>query len=175
VDADEAVFAALERYPGAVIAALNGHAMGGGFELALACDIRLAAESATLAGVGVAVGLVVSTARLARLCGEVVARDLLLTGRPVRAAEALGLGLVSRVVPDASLREEAVGWARTVAERAPLSVQAVKDTLRHCARQPLEESIEYERDHFARLQGTSDHKEALRAFFEKRPPRFVGA
>ena len=115
--ADEAVFAALADYPGATIAAVNGHAYGGGLELALACDVRIAARSARLAGVGASVGLVVSTARLARVAGEAVAKDLLLTARAVDAEEALALGLVSRVVEDDALLTEARTWADTVASR----------------------------------------------------------
>jgi len=132
LDADEAVFTALAEFPGATIAAVNGYAYGGGFELALACDLRLTARSARLAGVGVTIGLTVSTARLARIAGEAVALDLLLTGRAVAADEALTLGLVSAVVDDGELSE----WAR--------------------------------------LQRTRDHREALEAFFAKRPPVFTG-
>jgi enoyl-CoA hydratase len=175
LDADEALFSALSDYPGGVVAAVNGHAYGGGFELALACDIRIAAVSARLAGVGITIGLTVSTARLPRLVGEAVAKDLLLTGRPVSAEEALVLGLVSAVVPDDALMSEARTWAETIASRAPLSVQANKAGLRHCARRPLDEAVAYERDEWARLQRTRDHVEALHAFFEKRAPNFTGA
>ena len=165
LDADEAVFSALAAFPGATIAAVNGYAYGGGFELALACDIRVAARSARLAGVGVTIGLTVSTARLARVGGEAVALDLLLTGRPVDAEEALGFGLVSAVVDDAALAGEARRWAELVASRAPLSVRANKVGLRHCARLPLAEAVAYERGEWARLQRTRDHREALEAFF----------
>jgi enoyl-CoA hydratase len=175
LDADEALFSALSEYPGGVVAAVNGHAYGGGFELALACDIRIAAASAHLAGVGITIGLTVSTARLPRLVGEAVAKDLLLTGRPVSAEEALGLGLVTAVVADDALMTEARTWAATIASRAPLSVQANKVGLRRCARQPLDEAVAYERDEWARLQRTRDHVEALHAFFEKRAPNFTGA
>jgi enoyl-CoA hydratase len=174
LDADEAVFAALADFPGVTIAAVNGYAYGGGFELALACDIRVAARSARLAGVGVTFGLAVSTARLARVAGEAVALDLLLTGRAVDAGEALALGLVSAVVDDAALAAEARRWAEMVASRAPLSVRANKVALRHCARLPLAEAVAYERGEWARLQRTRDHKEALEAFFAKRPPVFTG-
>ena len=174
LDADEAVFSALAAFPGATIAAVNGYAYGGGFELALACDIRVAARSARLAGVGVTIGLTVSTARLARVGGEAVALDLLLAGRPVDADEALGLGLVSAVVDDEALAGEARRWAELVASRAPLSVRANKVGLRHCARLPLAEAVAYERGEWARLQRTRDHREALEAFFAKRPPVFTG-
>ena len=174
LDADEAVFAALADFPGATIAAVNGHAYGGGFELALACDIRVAARSATLAGVGVKLGLTVSTARLTRVAGEAVALDLLLTGRAVRADEAHALGLVSAVVDDGELPAEARRWADVVASRAPLSVRANKVGLRHCVRLPLADAVAYERGEWARLQRTRDHKEALEAFFAKRPPVFTG-
>jgi len=172
-EADEAVFAALAEYPGGVIAAVNGYAYGGGFELALACDVRLAARSAKLAGVGVTIGLVVSSARLSRLAGEAVAKDLLLSGRPVSAAEALDLGLVSRVVDDDALAAEAREWAATIASRAPLSVRANKVALRHCDGMKTGDAVVYERSEWARLQRTADHVEALRAFFEKRPPEFT--
>jgi enoyl-CoA hydratase len=175
LDADEAVFAALETYPGATIAAVNGYAYGGGFELALACDIRVAARSARLAGVGVTIGLTVSSARLSRIAGEAVALDLLLTGRPVAAEEAMALGVVAGVVDDGELAAEARRWAEVVASRAPLSVQANKVGLRRCARWPLAEAMRYERSEWARLQRTRDHREALEAFFAKRPPVFTGA
>ncbi len=175
LEADEALFSALAEYPGGVVAAVNGHAYGGGFELALACDIRIAAASAQLAGVGITIGLTVSTARLPRLVGEAVAKDLLLTGRPVAADEALALGLVSAVVPDEALMTEVLTWAETIASRAPLSVLANKVALRHCVRRPLDEAVAYERGEWARLQRTRDHVEALHAFFEKRAPNFTGA
>ena len=175
LDADEAVFAALADFPGAVIAAVNGYAYGGGFELALACDIRVAARTAKLAGVGVTIGLTVSTARLARLAGEAVALDLLLTGRAITADEALTLGLVSAVTDPEALGAEARRWADVVASRAPLSVRANKGGLRHCARLPIVEAVTYERSEWARLQRTRDHKEALEAFFAKRPPMFTGS
>ncbi|HXU91925.1 MAG TPA: enoyl-CoA hydratase/isomerase family protein [Methylomirabilota bacterium] len=174
LDADEAVFAALADFPGATIAAINGYAYGGGFELALACDIRLAARTATLAGVGVTIGLTVSTARLARVAGEAVALDLLLTGRAVSANDALALGLVSAVAEPEALAAEAQRWAEVVASRAPLSVRANKVALRHCARLPIADAVGYERGEWARLQRTRDHKEALEAFFAKRPPVFRG-
>ena len=174
LDADEAVFSALGDFPGATIAAVNGYAYGGGFELALACDIRVAARSARLAGVGVKIGLTVSTARLARVGGQAVALDLLLTGRAVTATEAQTLGLVAAVVDDAELGAEARRWAEVVASRAPLSVRANKVGLRHCARMPLVDAVTYERSEWARLQRTRDHKEALEAFFAKRPPVFTG-
>jgi enoyl-CoA hydratase len=174
LDADEAVFSALADFPGATIAAVNGYAYGGGFELALACDIRLAARTAKLAGVGVSIGLTVSTARLARVAGEGVALDLLLTGRAVTAEEAFALGLVSAVAEPEALGAEARRWAEVVASRAPLSVRANKVGLRHCARLPIVDAVTYERSEWARLQRTRDHKEALEAFFAKRPPVFTG-
>jgi enoyl-CoA hydratase len=174
LDADEAVFTALAEFPGATIAAVNGYAYGGGFELALACDIRIASRTAALAGVGVRIGLAVSTARLARLAGEAVALDLLLTGRTVTGDEALALGLVSAAVAPDALGAEARRWAEVVASRAPLSVRANKVGLRHCARLPIVEAVTYERGEWARLQRTRDHKEALEALFAKRPPVFRG-
>jgi enoyl-CoA hydratase/carnithine racemase len=102
-----------------------------------------------------------------------VAKDLLLSGRPVAAEEALDLGLVSKVVEDGALAVEAREWAATIASRAPLSVRANKMALRHCDGLPLREAVVHERGEWARLQRTADHAEALRAFFEKRPPEFT--
>jgi enoyl-CoA hydratase len=175
LDADEAVLSALEAYPGATVAAVRGYAYGGGLELALACDLRIAGRSARFAGVGVKVGLAVSTARLTRLCGAAVASDLLLTGRTVDGLEALDLGLVSAVVDDADLPAEAARWAETVAGRAPLAVRTNKAILAETVGMPYTEARALEREAWVRLSGTKDHKEALRAFFEKRPPRFQGA
>jgi enoyl-CoA hydratase len=172
LDADEAVFTALAEFPGATIAAVTGYAYGGGLELALACDIRVAGRAARFAGVGVKLGLTVSTARLPRLVGESAALDLLLTGRVVEADEALALGMVSALADD--VEAEARRWADIVASRAPLSVQANKVGLRHCARLPLAEAVAYERGEWARLQRTRDHKEAVQAFFAKRTPDFTG-
>jgi enoyl-CoA hydratase len=172
LDADEAVFTALAEFPGATIAAVTGYAYGGGLELALACDIRVAGRAARFAGVGVKLGLTVSTARLPRLVGEGAALDLLLTGRVVEADEALALGMVSALADD--VEAEARRWADIVASRAPLSVQANKVGLRHCARLPLAEAVAYERGEWARLQRTRDHKEAVQAFFAKRTPDFTG-
>src|ERR671923_1934215 len=112
------------------------------------------------------------TARLARVAGEGVALDLLLTGRVVEAPEAHLLGLVSSVTDDVDA--EARRIADVVASRAPLSVQANKIGLRHCARRPLAEAVAYERGEWARLQRTRDHKEAVQAFFAKRTPEFTG-
>jgi enoyl-CoA hydratase len=120
----------------------------------------------------VKLGLTVSTARLARLVGEGAALDLLLTGRTVDADEAQGLGLVSAVADD--VEPEARRCADVVVSRAPLSVQANKVGLRHCARLPLAEAVTYERGEWARLQRTRDHREAVSAFFAKRPPQFRG-
>ncbi len=172
LDADEAVFTALAEFPGATIAAVDGYAYGGGFELALACDIRMAGRAARFAGVGVKLGLTVSTARLARVAGEGVALDLLLTGRAVDADEAQALGLVSSVSDDVDAETRRV--ADVVASRAPLSVQANKVGLRHCARMTLAEAVAYERGEWARLQRTRDHREAVKAFFAKRTPDFTG-
>lgn len=169
----ETIYALLDA-PAITAAVVRGRCLGGGFELALACDIRIAGRAARFAGVGVKLGLTVSTARLTRACGEGVALDLLLTGRTLEADEAFTLGLVSAVADDAELGVEARRWAEIVASRAPLSVRANKVGLVHCARLPIAEAITYERGEWARLQRTRDHKEALAAFFAKRAPLFTG-
>ncbi|HEX9242684.1 MAG TPA: enoyl-CoA hydratase-related protein [Anaeromyxobacter sp.] len=170
-------FSGIERAPVPVVAALNGAALGGGLELALACDLRVAAEGAELGLPEVSLGIIPGaggTARLPRLVGVGRAKDLVLTGRRVGAAEALGMGLVSRVAAPARLREEALALAGQVARNAPISLRQAKRAIDDGFDLPLEEALALENRLYQDCLGSKDRVEALRAFAEKRPPVFDG-
>lgn len=173
----EALYA-IEALPQPVIAAVNGFALGGGCELALACDIRIASEKARFGQPEVGLGVIPGfggTQRLARAVGLGRAMHMILSGRPIGAQEALAIGLVSAVYPPEAFREAALALARTIAENAPLAVQAAKRALRTGADQGLGAGIEAEGLLFAACFGTMDQKEGMSAFLEKRKPNgFAG-
>lgn len=168
------IFDRIEAFPVPVIAAINGYCMGGGLELALSCDIRITADDAKLLGAGVKIGLVVSTTRITRLAGPGVAKDILLTGRTFDGTNALRLGLASAAVPRAALMTEALAWAQQIATRAPLAVRRTKQAIHEASQLPFEVAMERELDHFAALSVTHDHKEAIKAFFAREEPTFLG-
>jgi enoyl-CoA hydratase/carnithine racemase len=168
---------AIEAAPQPVVAALNGAALGGGLELALACDLRVAAESAELGLPEVSLGIIPGaggTQRLARLVGVARAKDLVLTARRIAAAEALAMGLVSRVAPAARLLDEALALAGQIARNAPVSLRQAKRAIDGGFHLPLEEALDLENRLYQDCLGTKDRVEALRAFAEKRPPVFTG-
>lgn len=167
----------LEGLEKPVIAALNGDALGGGLELAEACMLRVAADHARLGHPEVRIGAVAGwggTSRLARLVGRGRAADLLLTGRPIDAAEALAIGLVQRVVPGARLREEAAALARELAARSPAALGLTWRALLRGLDLPLAEALAIGADAFGLAAETEDFREGTRAFLEKRAPRFHG-
>jgi enoyl-CoA hydratase len=168
------IYQSLEALPVPVIAAINGHCMGGGLEVALSCDIRIAADDAKHRAAGVTVGLVVSTTRMTRLVGMAAAKDVLLTGRTFDGAEAFRLGLASAAVPRADVRTTAAAWARELASRAPLAVRRTKVAIHEAAELPFEEAMARELDHFAALSATRDHRHAVEAFFNREDPEFAG-
>lgn len=152
-----------------VIAAVNGGALGGGLDLALSCDIRLAAEGATFTASGVNVGLMASVGRLPKLIGVGPAKAMLLTGLPVDAATALRTGLVTAVYPTDRLMGEALTLAGQIAARAPLAVEAAKRFAGMDAAgqaQSMDATL-------ASLADSADHREAVASFLEKRPPVFL--
>lgn len=152
-----------------VIAAVNGGALGGGLDLALACDIRIAAEGATFTASGVNVGLMASVGRLPRLIGVGPAKAMLLTGQPLDAATALRFGLVTAVWPAADLLDEALKLAGLIAARAPLAVEAAK---RFAGMDAAEQAREMDGT-LAVLAASEDHREAVASFLEKRDPSFL--
>jgi enoyl-CoA hydratase len=160
-----------------VIAAVHGFALGGGFELALACDFIYAARGAKLGfpevGLGVIPGMG-GTQRLVQRIGVARARELIYTGRLVDAEAAARIGLVNEVVEPAELLPRARAVAEEIAARAPLAVAAAKRAIRRGADQPLDAGIALERQLFASLFATDDQKEGMRAFLDKRAPTWTG-
>jgi len=157
------------------IAAVNGLAFGGGCELAMACDVRLAARSALFGQPEIKLGIIPGfggTQRLPRLVGENKALEMNLVGDPIGADEALDFGLVNRVVPDHELVDSALAWARRLAEQAPLSVEQIKQA---SAKGDLDEGIEAEKVAFARVFASADGSEGISAFLGKRKPNWTGA
>jgi len=172
-----ALVRAIEDFPRPVIAALSGSAFGGGLEIALACDFRLADDTATLALSEVRLGIIPGaggTQRLSRLCGIAVAKDLILTGRRIDAAEALRVGLVSRVVAKPDLRAAVDGLCADLAAAGPLALAAAKQAIDAGFGKPMNEALNIERTCYERVLASEDRNEGLRAFAEKRSPRFQG-
>lgn len=175
--ATDRLFLTLERFPVPVIAAINGYALGGGLELAMACPLRLAAEHAQLGQPEVKLGLIPGyggTQRLPRLIGTQAALAMILTGEPISAGEALRLGLVLQVVPGAELKSAAATLAARIAAQAPLAVQFALQAVRAASASSLEEGLELESSLFALCCATQDMKEGTRAFLDKRAPEFRG-
>jgi len=167
----------LESMPKPTIAAVNGFAIGGGCELALACDIRYAAESAKFGQPEVNIGVIPGwggTQRLARVVGVGLAKDLILTGRTIDSDEALRIGLVSAVHPAAELLDRTLETAAMLAKKSPVALAAAKDATNRALQGELGNGLSYEAIMFAALFSTDDQKEGMTAFREKREPRFRG-
>jgi enoyl-CoA hydratase len=167
----------MEGMAAPIIAAVNGFALGGGLELALACDFIIAATTARLGQPEVSVGVVPGfggTQRLPRRIGVGRARQLLYTGDLLTAADARAAGLVNEVVEPAELMPRTRAIAGTIATRAPLAVAYAKRAVREGEDLPLDRGLALEQELFAALFGTADQKEGMRAFLEKRPPRWSG-
>ena len=167
----------LEAIPKPVIAAVNGFALGGGLEVALACDFRFAAEDAELGLTEITLGIIPGaggTQRLPRVVGLTNARDLIWTGRRVGANEALAMGLVDRVVAPAEVYAVALEDARRFAEGPTVAYAAAKRALA-ASDGPLDDGLEVERGVFVPLFATRDQEEGMRAFLEKREARFEGS
>jgi enoyl-CoA hydratase/carnithine racemase len=173
-----ALFDRVARCETPLVAAVNGAAYGGGAELALLCDVILAAEDAVFRFPEVALGIIPGGGgcyTLVRAVGKYRAKELVLTARKVPATEALALGLVSRVLPAAQLVAEARALATAIAENAPLAVRQAKRALDFAADHDFASSLAFETEAYHACVHTADRREALQAFAEKRPPRFVGA
>jgi enoyl-CoA hydratase len=173
----QAVFQRIEALPKPVIAAVNGFALGGGCELALACHIRIASETARFGLPEVSLGVIPGyggTQRLPRLVGKGVALDLILSGEMVPAAEALRMGLVSRVVPQADLRATAEKLARTILSRGPLALRSALAAVHDGLEMAQDKGLQYEASLFGLLAATQDMQEGMGAFLEKRTAVFKG-
>ncbi len=165
---------AMEQSSTVTIAAVNSIALGGGCELAMACDFRIAAESASFGQPEVALGLIPGfggTQRLPRLVGEAKALEMNLIGEPIDAYEAHRLGLANQVVPDHELFDTTLSWARKLAGQAPLAIEEIKKRSHH---PDLDEGLRTEAEGFARAFGSEDAREGISAFLGKRRPDFKG-
>ena len=171
------VFRLIETTEKPIIAAINGFALGGGCELAMACDIRLASEKAQLGQPEVSLGITPGyggTQRLTRLVGEGKAKQLVFTGQRIPAAEAYRIGLVDEVYPPESLLEEAVKMAEVIAANAPLAVRYAKQQINHSMQINNDLATTVEAGLFGLCFATRDQKEGMGAFLEKRKPVFEG-
>ena len=175
--ATDRMFTVLRHCPKILIAAVEGYALGGGCETALCCDMIVAGESARFGQPEIRVGVMPGaggTQRLLRTIGKYRTMKLALTGEALTATEAFQAGLLSEIVPDGSALDRALALASTVAAMPQLAVHAIKDVVQLGQDVPLETALALERKAFIQLFDTSDQKEGMRAFLEKRPPRFEG-
>ncbi|GII61920.1 enoyl-CoA hydratase [Sphaerisporangium krabiense] len=173
----QACFTAVAKIGKPVIAAVTGYALGGGCELALCADFRVAGEGAKLGQPEIALGIIPGaggTQRLPRLIGPARAKDLVFTGRHVDAAESLAIGLVDKVVPDADVYTASLALAERFADAPPLALRAAKQAIDHGLETDLDTGLEIERLHFSALFATEDAHTGLKAFTEKTKPTFTG-
>jgi enoyl-CoA hydratase len=175
--AGQAIFRAFEHLNKPVIAAVNGFALGGGCELAMACHLRVASDTAKFGQPEVKLGLLPGyggTVRLPRIVGKGRALELLLTGAIIDAAEALRIGLVNRVVPAERLMDEAEALARSIMDQGPLAVRSVLEAVDAGYEMSQADALLLESTLFGLLSSTDDMREGTRAFLEKRKPAFEG-
>ena len=175
----QSAFTAVARIPKPVIAAVTGYALGGGCELALCADVRYAAEDAVLGQPEILLGVIPGaggTQRLTRLVGTSKAKDIIFTGRFVKAEEALAIGLVDRVLPADQVYAEAHAWAARFSNAASYALRAAKESIDRGVETDLETGLEIERQQFAALFATEDRDIGMRSFVEDGPgkARFVG-
>jgi enoyl-CoA hydratase len=171
------IFEAPEKLPKPIIAAVNGFALGGGCELAMACDIRIASDKAKLGQPEITLGILPGgggTQRLPRLVGLGNAYKLLYTGQLVKADEALRMGLVDEVVPHDQLHERVQELASEIAKKSPVALEFIKDAVRASTRMPLDEGVRFETTYFGLAFSSEDKEEGVKAFLEKREPDFKG-
>jgi len=173
----QGLFTRVGEIPKPILAAINGVCLGGGLELSMACDLRIAAESARFGQPEVNLGVVSGwggTQRLPRLVGRTRALQMLMLGDQISADEALAMGLVNRVVPDDMLIAEATAVARRLAAKSPVALAKVKETVVRGLALPLAQGLSEEARCYAEAYRADDAKEGIRAFLEKRPARFPG-
>ena len=175
--AGQHVFDLIENMGKPVIAAINGYALGGGCELAMACTLRLAADTAKLGQPEIALGLIpgyAGTQRLSRLVGRGKAMEMILTGTPIAAEEAQRIGLVNRVVPAAELMAQARALAAQLAKSAPIAMRYIINAVNKGVEMPFADACQYEATLFGLVASTDDMKEGTAAFLAKRKPEFRG-
>ncbi len=174
---ERTLFNTIDTFPKPVIAMINGFALGGGCELALACDLRLASENAKLGQPEINLGIIPGgggTQRLTRLIGEGNAMELILTGDMIDAEEAFDLGLVNHVYPSDELVEETMKIASKIASKSPIALQMAKEAVKTASRSTLDEGLRREIDLFSVCFSSEDKEEGVAAFLEKRNPDFKG-
>ncbi len=171
------LFTAIDVFPKPVIAMVNGYCLGGGCELALACDLRIASETASFGQPEINLGIIPGgggTQRLTRLVGEGKAMELILTGDIIDARTAFNLGLVNMVVPAADLEAKTMEIANRISEKSPVALRMAKEAVHAAARSNLDEGLRREVDLFALCFSSEDKDEGVKAFLEKRKPAFKG-
>ena len=171
------VFDIMANYPKPVIAMINGFCLGGGCELAMSCDMRIASDKARFGQPEIKLGLIPGgggTQRLPRLVGLGHAMRLILTGDMIGADEAKAIGLVEMVVPADELRARTLELANKIAAMSPLTIRVAKEALRASERLAIEDGLPYERDFFCLCFSTQDKEEGVKAFLEKRPAQWTG-
>ncbi|MBI4541774.1 MAG: enoyl-CoA hydratase/isomerase family protein [Gemmatimonadetes bacterium] len=171
------VYEAADEFPKPLIAMINGYCLGGGNELAMACDIRIASETAKFGQPEINLGIMPgggATQRLPRLVGLGTAFKLIYTGQIIDAAEARAIGLVDAVVPAAELRPRTMLLAETIAAKSPVALQMIKEAIRASVRSPLDDGLRHEQSLFSVVFSSQDKAEGVAAFLEKRQPHFTG-
>jgi enoyl-CoA hydratase/carnithine racemase len=170
-------FQQMEEFARPVICAVNGYCLGGGLELAMSCDIRIASETAQFGQPEVNLGIIPGgggTQRLPRLVGAGIAREMIYTGQFISAERAAAIGLVNKVVKPEKLMEESKAMAALIAGKPVLAIRAAKEAINHGLNMTLQEGLSVESNHWSYLCGTEDQKEGAAAFIEKRKPKFTG-
>ena len=171
------LFTAIDSFPKPIIAMVNGYCLGGGCELALACDIRIASETASFGQPEINLGIIPGgggTQRLTHLVGEGKSMELILTGEIIDARTAFAIGLVNHVVPADQLRTKTLELAGRIADKSPIALQLAKEAVKLASRSNLDEGLRREVDLFALCFSTEDKDEGVSAFLEKRKPAFKG-
>ena len=171
------LFCKIGRQKKPLIACVSGFALGGGFELALACDLIVASENAIFGLPEITLGVIPGgggTQRLTKIVGKALAFEMILDGRRLTASEALAHGVVNRVFPDATFDQDCLALATRISERAPMAILAAKKAIDAALGLPLEQGLVVERDLFYNLFDTQDQKEGMAAFLEKRAPTWLG-
>src|SRR5881394_2350404 len=174
---ERSLFNAIDGFPKPIIAMVNGYCLGGGCEVALACDMRIASEKASFGQPEINLGIIPGgggTQRLTRLVGEGKAMEMILSGEIISADTALAIGLVNHVVPADQLEAKTLAIANRMAEKSPIALRLAKESVKLASRSNLDEGLRREVDLFALCFSSEDKNEGVRAFLEKRKPEFKG-